>query len=194
MNENTSPPPITIRVGYEWTDRKQEPKAAPPQERYKFIKDATEVVIAEVVKRGASRKGKYALYIQVGRMRAMHGSELLPRFRDLCKNTDIVAFDITGENPNVMLELGMALAAKAETPGRVYIFKQKTIDESPIPGDLPGYFITYFHTEQGKNKHCELKLKDQPGFRAALRTAVIAIARERGMWGESGWIDEDSDK
>lgn len=193
MNQDPPPPPITIRIGYEWTDRQQEPKAAPPQERYKFIKDVIEAVIEEVVKRAKPRKSNHALYIQVGRMRAKHGCELLPRFRELCDQTDIVAFDITGENPNVMLELGMALCAKAETPGRVYIFKQRTIDESPLPGDLSGYFITYFHSVQGRKKQCELKLKDAAGFRAALRTAIIEIARDRGMWGESGLVDEDND-
>ena len=114
LNNYMLPRPITIRIAYEWTDRNRKPKAAPPDKRYAFIRDQIKLVAKEVANRVTKHKGNFDLSVHIGRMRALHGSELLPRFRELCNTTDIIVFDITGENPNVMLELGMAMSAKAD--------------------------------------------------------------------------------
>lgn len=193
MNQKNAPLPISIRIGYEWTDRYLDPKASPPKERYHFLKAQVDSVVTEARKRASSRKGVYPICFRVGRMRALHGGELLPRFRDLCDKTDIMLFDITGENPNVMLELGMAFSAKASIPGRVMVCKQKTPDGPPVPSDLKGYLITFFSiVSNGKQKYT-LRLEDIHGFRAALRAAIIEIAREREMWRDRGIVDENAE-
>ncbi|MEI8044732.1 MAG: hypothetical protein WCL11_25195 [Verrucomicrobiota bacterium] len=185
--------PITIRIGYEWTDRNREPHTSPPVDRYRFIKKQIELVVAEVQKLAAARQGVRPLYIQVGRMRARHGAELLPRFRELCRKTDILAFDITGQNPNVMMELGMALGVKEAASGQVFIIKERCCSELEIPSDLRGYFITYIKLQPQTKSQCELKLEDVRGFKAALRADIIDLARERGMWGEKGLVEEKDD-
>lgn len=126
-------------------------------------------------------------------MRARHGTELLPRFRELCEKTDIIVFDITGENPNVMLELGMALSAKSQTQGHVFVLKQGKYDCTKIPGDLRGYFITCFNILCDKNGTSRLKLEDHKGFRAALRSVIIDLARQRGMWADRGVTHEEDE-
>jgi hypothetical protein len=191
---NPSPKPMTIRIGYQWSDRHDKSHDDELANRYDFIREQIQSVEKEVVNRLGKRKGTFDLCVRVGRMRALHGAEVLPRLRELCQTTDILVFDITDKNPNVMLELGMALTAKAQTPGHVFIFCKKTSEDlCAVPSDLRGCFITFFKENSAKKKTFELVLKDSPGFRAALRTRIIEIARERGMWAERGLVDDDQD-
>lgn len=193
MTQKISPWPITIRIGYQWADRDPQSTGISPAERYKLIKSPIQSVVKEVEARAASKKGTRSLYIQIGRMRARHGSELLPRFRELCEITDIIIFDITGENPNVMLELGMALSTKCRTPGHVYVFKQGNYNCAQIPSDLRGYFVTCFDIVVPKNGPRMFKLQDSSGFRAALRSTIIDLARKREMWADRGVTDEEDE-
>ena len=196
MNTSKPPLPITLRIGYEWTDRKGEPKAFPSGVRYEFIREQIKSVVSEVSVRQLKNKrhAAFAFNVYVARMRARHGAEILPRFRELTEKTDILAFDITGHNPNVMLELGMALAIKAHQPGHIFIFKERTVDETSIPSDIGGYFITYFRADHSGPKPCRLKLEDADGFRAALGNVITDVARERGMWGQKPVDCEEADE
>lgn len=185
------PNPITIRIGYEWKNAEREPKAIKPQDRYQFICRTILKVVNEVEKRQPKNKGAFPLAVRVGRMRFQHGVAIMPRLIELCETTDILAFDITGQNPNVFLELGMALYAKRLLPRQVYVFKQILDGEMPVPSDLSGYFITFYKALQENRTVQIAKLVDSNGFRAALRTLIIDLALSRGMWAERGVIHED---
>jgi hypothetical protein len=126
-------------------------------------------------------------------VRARHGAGVLPRFIELCESSDIVAFDISKFNPNVMFELGLAIASKGVSSGRVFIFMEtpscgeisKSLGE--VPSDLAGYFITFYVRGEDGYKIC-----DSTGFRAALRTIVLDDARSRGMIVPKGREVEES--
>ena len=79
-----------------------------------------------------------------------------------------------------MFELGVAIAAKGTSSGRVFIFAKKDQKEkdalSRIPSDLRGYFITFYDVKGDKQK-----LIDQRGFTAALKAIIMEDAHARGM-------------
>jgi len=167
--------PISVRIGYQWnTDDK-----IPNKKLWGFLSKQFTNVLDSIQKASGKRSSKETFYYRVNRMRARHGSEMLARFIELCDATDILAFDISGHNTNVMFELGLAIAAKGAASGRVFIFiedKGQKLDQ--IPSDLKGYFITFY-----KRSNNSFKLNDPQGFIAALRGIVMDDARARGMWG-----------
>ena len=127
-------------------------------------------------------------------MRALHGASLLENFIRRCTETDIMVFDITGSNPNVMFELGLAMALKGPSCGNIFVFQETTPnDGEPIdkpPSDLAGYFFTRYHRLKSR-AGTQYGLNDQSGFRAALRTRIVAAAREKDMWQDIRGVEDD---
>lgn len=159
------------------------------------MRDQVQKAADELKKRAASRKhGNAPLKISVGRLRGRHGASLLGGILRKIESADVLFFDISGNNPNVLFELGYALAIKGADSGRVYVF----CDESKTPcSDLKGFMLTYYQSvkselKKTKNNSPVLKLEDPRGFLAALRGTLIQIATDRDMWGESKiLIDSD---
>ncbi len=185
-SDDTRPenPPVTIRVGYEW--KKDVHPAA--DKRWHFRTETVMGVVESVVREASKKKAAHPLSVRVSRMRALHGAMLLPSLIDRCEKSDVVMFDITEQNPNVMLELGMALAFKGPYSGRVFVFQEAGGEkDEPIhdaPSDIGGFFFTRYKA----NLKAKLgySLRDYPGFRAALKTRIIEDARVRGMWKDTG--------
>jgi len=64
------------------------------------------------------------------------------------KKADVVIADVTGHNPNVMFELGVAAAAKDKD--RVILIKENIPEEEQFPFDImPARHITYSRTYNG---------------------------------------------
>jgi len=81
------------------------------------------------------------------KLRATAGSFVFFNIRDRILKSNFIIFDITELNPNVMFELGVALAFKQDKNegAKVLIVCQgKTFDISKIPCDLHGYFISFY--------------------------------------------------
>ncbi len=177
--------PLTIRVAYEW-DKKKAPNRDP---RWQFIKGVAVKVAKEVTEQSKKRKSPASFKCRISRMRAMHGTMLLNNLIKRCMDTDILIFDITENNTNVLFELGVALALKGSESGRVFIFQEvnpKT--KNPInstPSDLQGYFFTRYARMRTVGAY---ELIDKIGFRAAFRSRLIEIARERGMWSDAAGV------
>ena len=68
-------------------------------------------LVAQVKGRVEKQLEGVSLKIQYNRLRATAGSFLLDGIVDRIENSDAVIFDITGFNPNVMFELGVAMQA-----------------------------------------------------------------------------------
>ena len=99
--------------------------------------------------------------------------------------SDIVIFDITGLNGNVLIEIGMALALKG-TDGRVFILQKSGSTGTPTksaahPTDLSGYFFTRYQEKVSRGGSA-FQLVESQAFLAALRSRLIDAARERGLW------------
>jgi hypothetical protein len=103
-------------------------------------------LISQVKNRLAKNLNENEFEIKYNRLRATAGSFLLDGIVDRIKSSDAIIFDITSFNPNVMLELGIALEASRTFSGaKVYVIcKGKDFESTKIPSDLYGYFISLY--------------------------------------------------
>lgn len=187
MREYQTPKPISVRVGYEWQkkagDKARDKKAPQKDDVWPFLRDQIDRVLKSVQKTTLKKSiAPWPFSYRLGRMRARQGASLLPRFIELCETSDIVVFDISKYNPNVMFELGLAVAIKGVASGRVFVLMEApSCDEiqqglQKVPGDLAGYFITFYTRKKNGFEIC-----DKQGFNAALKAIVLDDARSRGM-------------
>ena len=96
---------------------------------------------------------------------------LLSTLRERIERADVLVMDLAGGNPNVLLEVGMAVAMHKAESGGLIILKPK---DEPWPSNLQG--IVYCNYDKSLRRG----LEDQAGFRAALRTQILNVAKSRG--------------
>ena len=97
---------------------------------------------------------------------------LLSTLRDRIERADVLVMDLAGHNSNVLIEVGMAVAMNKGESGGLIILKPK--DET-WPSNLQG--IVYCNYDKSLRRG----LEDQAGFRAALRTRILKVAKDRHM-------------
>jgi hypothetical protein len=179
-DQNKISKPISILVGYQWIQNGEKNSTWP------FIRSQFETTMDSFAgsKKNTQKSGSHIRYT-LGRMRGHHGSDVCAALIKRCQETDILAFDITTRNPNVMFELGIAIGARGVSSGAVFIFEEKkagaeenNTHQTPagIPSDLNGYFITYY-----TKKATTFRLVDPQGSKAAVIYKAKCLARERGM-------------
>ena len=131
---------FTISGGYQWSSNS--------------AKLAIQQMSKYVINRFDGKNEKKLKYnINYKKLRSSAGRSMLDSILKRIKNSQIIIFDITEKNPNVMLELGYALATATNTEFlSIYIICKKG---EPLPKDIPtdlhGYFITeYTIDDKGK--------------------------------------------
>lgn len=174
--------PIMVHFGYPWPDKAA--GIAPEDPVWRFVRRLVAVSADSLAKIQAGRQS-CPLPIRINRLRAMHGGSVLETLLRRIRRSDILIFDITGGNPNVLLEIGMALACKG-TAGAVFIFQEagrsgKSVKAAFPPSDLQGYFFTRYR-KVATGSSVTHRLVEPQGFIAALRSRLIESARERGLW------------
>lgn len=175
--------PIQIYVSYGWSKHEDKRSSVLPNSDPKWgALRKTLVKVANEVKALAGKSpGFTTLDIRINRLRGRHGSLLLHSLRDRIQKADVFVADIAGAtqdtcNPNVMIELGMALACgKLECQG-LYVLTPRGGSK---PSDMNGILYTEYSPMPGGG----IKLVDANGFRAALRTTLLDLARDRRMVG-----------
>lgn len=174
--------PIIVHVGYAWPQRRAKRKAEDHVWRFirKLIGTTTDALAKVQANRAAPK-----LPVRINRLRAMHGGSVLDVLLRRISRSDILVFDITGQNPDVLIEIGMALACKG-TAGSVFILQKADAKGNPVktaahPSDLSGYFFTRYQ-ENALPGRSSFRLIEAQGFAAALRSRIIDAARERGIW------------
>jgi predicted nucleotide-binding protein len=99
---------------------------------------------------------------------------LLSTLRERIERADALVMDLGNHNSNVLIEVGMAVAMYKAESGALIILKPRN---EPWPTNLQG--IVYCNYDKSLRRG----LEDQAGFRAALRTRILKIAKERQMLG-----------
>jgi hypothetical protein len=117
---------------------------------------ATPVVMKEIV----SRVEKYAkqvlsdnkIKIQYNRLRASAGGFIFDTISNRIRKADAIIFDITECNPNVMLELGIALEVNrnSEASKIFLIHEGDDFSKIKIPSDLQGFYLSLYTFQNGK--------------------------------------------
>jgi hypothetical protein len=140
--------------------------------RWAFLRDLVKKVIDECQVRVRASPGEYKLDIRLHRLRGRQGMNLLSTLRERIGRADALVMDLAGNNPNVLIEVGMAVAMQKGESGGLIILKPKT---EPWPSNLQG--IVYCNYDKSLRRG----LEDQAGFRAALRARILKVAKERRM-------------
>lgn len=164
--------PVTTRVAYAWSGETG-------KSFYKWISATIRKSTDKLMARQAKLKLPKVAF-RLGRMRAMHGGELLQVLLERIRETDILIFDISEQNPNVLIELGMALAMKPS--GVVFVFQRVDDRGEPAPAtpsDLSGYFLTRY--QWAKSKLGGIQLTDHRGFTSALEARMLDAQGARGV-------------
>jgi len=180
--KNIENQPIFIRVGYEW-DKGEEKNCF-----WDFVRELIKTCVNSINKQQKNKRLP-GISVYSSRMRAMHGGDLLGAFLERSKRADILIFNITGNNPNVLLELGIALGIKGLN-GNVFIMQEVEESNKPIsptPSDLNGYFFTRYKKDKKKG----LKLIETQAFLAALKSRIKDAARRKGLWQDTPGLDDE---
>ena len=173
--ENNQPftqKPIEIYVSCPWTKRRRSTVPMQHDKRWAFLRALIKKVIDECQMRVRASPGEYKLDIRLHRLRGRQGMNLLSTLRDRIGRADALIMDLAGHNANVLIEAGMALAMQKGESGALIILKPK--NES-WPSNLQG--IVYCNYDKSLRRG----LEDQAGFRAALRTRILKVAKDRRM-------------
>jgi hypothetical protein len=92
--------------------------------------------------------------IDYRRLRASAGKTMLDSIIKRIEKANVVIIDITHPNPNVFLELGIAIYYSKQNPAfSFYLIKEKQEGKKPtddLPSDLQGLFITQYSIKGGK--------------------------------------------
>jgi hypothetical protein len=175
--DSIAPKPIEICVSCPWSRRGKSTLPIRQDKRWAFLRELVTRVIDECKRRGETSPGKYKLDIRLYRLRGRQGMHLLATLRERIQRADALVVDLAGRNSNVLLEVGMAVAMNKGESGALIILKPKN---EALPSNLQG--IVYCNYDKSLTKG----LEDKAGFRAALRTRIFKIARERQMLSAAG--------
>src|SRR5207248_7221248 len=170
--DSITPKPIEICVSCPWSKRGRSTVPIRQDKRWAFLRGLVNKVIDECETRSRVSPGEHKLDIRLYRLRGRQGMHLLSTLRDRIERADALVMDLAGHNANVLLEVGMAVAMKKGESGALIILKPKN---EPLPSNLQG--LVYCNYDKSLRKG----LEDKAGFRAALRTRVLKVAKDRRM-------------
>jgi hypothetical protein len=173
-NRKSPPPPIEIYVSCPWAKRGKATVPMRQDKRWAFLRGRIRKVIDECYARIGALPGQHKPDIRLHRLRGRQGMNLLITLRDRIDRADVLVMDLAGGNANVLLEVGMAMAMHKAESGALIILKPK---DEPWPSNLQGLVYCNY------DKSLRRGLEDQAGFRAALRTQILKVAKEREMMG-----------
>jgi len=141
MNKNNI---YSIYGAYEWHDKDKNGANTDTTQ-------AIRTLIDQVERRIMSNLKIDHVKIRYNRLRATAGSFLIDGIAKRITNSDAIIFDISSSNPNVMLELGIALdSARRLNGANVFIIcKGESVQKVNIPSDLQGYFISLYEIKNG---------------------------------------------
>jgi hypothetical protein len=188
-NQVTTVKPIKIAIGYGWSDHGDKKNGL--NAHWAFLRDEIKTVIGMVKNQSSKRsKALHPLRVEYSRLRARHGMGALNGILKKIKDSDILIFDISKHNANVLFELGYAMAAKGQDSGRIFIFREETHGEK-TPSDLEAFMRSEYQllpaqTSKSKGRVLKFaKMNDGRGFKGAMLSIIKEIAEERSMWGQA---------
>ena len=170
--ESVTKEPIEIYVSCPWARKGKSTLPIRQDKRWAFLRGLIKNVMDECQARVSAAQGQHKLDIRLHRLRGRQGMNLLSTLRDRIERADVLVMDLAGGNPNVLLEVGMAVAMHKAESGALMILKPKN---EPWPSNLQGIVYCNYHQSLRRG------LDDQAGFRAALRTQILKVAKNRRM-------------
>lgn len=181
---------VSISVSFAW-EKKEDVVVGPLSDtRWKQLRGLIKKVQAEVDGRLKKTHPNTVLPQRLNRLRARHGGFILESLKERLRRTDIYVADISnyardGFNPNVMLEVGMAIAMGIGAAGNMFLLIPEKFQ---TPSDLNGLLLTKYRLEDD-----EISIVDKQGFRAALMSSIYSVAHAKGLITALDESDDDID-
>jgi hypothetical protein len=108
------------------------------------------------------------------RLRGTAGKNILDNISHQIQIADLLIFDITSNNPNVMIELGMALASKSnEKRKTIFLICEEDIKKH-LPSNMSGYFVSKYTFSE---KECTFN--DNGSLIASLSSEIKSLIWDR---------------
>ena len=181
-------PWVQISVGYPW----EKNVGARRDLRWQFLRKVITTAAESVEKQAKAGRAKSSFRWDCRRLRATHGQEVLLSIQERIGRSDILAFDISERAPTLLFELGMAYGMqKTGTTSSeggsglpsMFVFMEEKRGVR-IPSDLSSMLITCYKKSEKSTKGSTetFQLVDPSGFQAAMRSAIILKAIEKGIW------------
>lgn len=148
---------FTISGGYQWNSSN--------------AKLAIQKISNSIINRFDGSNGKKLKYnINYRRLRSSAGRSTFDGIVTKIKNSQVIIFDISEKNPNVMLELGYALALANDNEFlSIYLICEKA---EPLPNGIPTDLHGCFISEYTKNSKLEVKFLDSGSLRMSIESDV----------------------
>ncbi len=155
---------ININLGYQWDGDGLKANA------YKAFVQICDSVINQITR--SKKINNKNFLITRRRLRGSSGGLMFERIYKMILNSNILIFDTTKRNPNVMLELGMAMAIQKEKNPELNIFliAEDNADRNSI-SDLSGYFISKYNV----SKSGKITFKDNHSLRSSMVSAISSM-------------------
>ena len=142
---------IKIFGAYPWSVKDETYNDEEKTTKNEFSPKAINTIIERVKGRIETERGKELSIPEVkifySRLRATSGSFVINSIRNRMQSAYAIIFDITDFNPNVMLELGIALELQQRTDCTAKVFlicRAEKYCHKLLPSDLSGYFLSTY--------------------------------------------------
>jgi hypothetical protein len=155
---------FTISSAYEW--KKEGEKINNSEKAIKHIYKIIKSRFSD------NKNKKFNYNINYRRLRASAGRTMLKSIIKRIEDSQVVIIDLTSENNNVFIELGIALALEKNNDFlSIYFIREKSINKKlpeGIPSDLQGYFISEYILD----KNGKVIFKDNNSLRMSIESDV----------------------
>ncbi|MBE2226861.1 MAG: hypothetical protein IAE93_05950 [Ignavibacteria bacterium] len=160
---------IKIYFGYSWEGKGLEKNS------YKAFNEITTNAITNILNSKTFIKDSFVITSR--RLRGSAGGYLLDKIFKMIKEADILIYDITSNNPNVMFELGIAYAIQKESnPNlRLFLIREKNMKEKDL-NDLNGYFISEYSIKNSK-----VRFEDQGSLLQSIISTLKSTLLENNL-------------
>lgn len=156
---------IKIFAAYHWFLPKEDErsKRTDKNKSEQIKNEDSRLAIKEIIRQISSRLGKYhdknidsqKVKLFYSRLRPTSGTFILSSIRERMSTAYALIFDLTNFNPNVMLELGIALELQShiKDPARIFLIANaENYSDALLPSDLRGYFLTTYKIDSKTQK------------------------------------------
>lgn len=161
---------FTLAASYQWTVKSGEPVLS--EKAIKKLSDALK-------KRFSEGKSKH-FQINYKRLRSSAGRNVLDSIYKRIYECNALIVDITEMNPNVFIELGMAISrTKSDETFSLYIIREVKSEGDllkNLPSDLQGYFISGYYLEKN-----EVRFIDNNSLHMSLVSDIIDYYQKQSV-------------
>jgi hypothetical protein len=154
---------FVLAAAYKWPDKEKKETTTHSEAAVRHI--------ARMISNRFNGK-KSEVGISYKRLRASAGKTMLDSIVKRIETSQVILFDISENNPNVFLELGIAIAlTRASNHISLYLIREKK-EHQKLPHNLPSDLQGYFISEYTVNTKGDVVFHDNNSLRMSIESDV----------------------